>query len=78
VNKPAQANPNGFQNNGEKNQSLSCVGIATFHNSVAPADAFQPECICVRETELNLALRPPATGELLQPLPKPTRHQRNS
>jgi hypothetical protein len=37
ANKPAQANPIGIQNKGEKNQSLSCVGIAHFQSSKAPA-----------------------------------------
>jgi hypothetical protein len=53
ANKPAQGNPIGIQNKGEKNQSLSCVGIAHFQNSKAPTYALQPECICVRKTELG-------------------------
>jgi hypothetical protein len=78
ANKPAQANPIGIQNKGEKNQSLSCVGIAHFQNSVAPAYALQPERIRVRKTELGSALCDSSSGEILQSLPKPTQHQRNS
>lgn len=59
ANKPAQANPKGIQNKGGKNQSLSCVGIAHFQNSVAPAYALQPECICIRKTELGSAFCDP-------------------
>ena len=77
VNKPAQANPIGIQNRGEKNQSLSCVGIATFQNSIRPACSLQPERICVRETELDAAVCDPLTVELLQSPLKPVRHQRN-
>ena len=78
VNKPAQTNPIGIQNKGEKNQSLSCVGIPHFQNSIPPAFALQPERICVRKTELGSAFCDPATGEILEPLPKPKQHQRNS
>ena len=78
ANKPAQANPIGFQNKGEKNQSLSCVGIAHFKNSLAPAYALQPERIRVRKTELGSAFCDSATGEILESLPKPIQHRRNS
>lgn len=78
ANKPAKANPIGIQNKGEKNQSLSCVGIAHFKNSVAPAYVLQPECICVRKTELGSAFSDSASGEILQSLPKAVQRQRNS
>ncbi len=67
VNEPAQANPIGIQNRGEKNQSLSCVGIATFQNSITPACSLQPECICDHETELDAAVCDPLTVEFLRP-----------
>ena len=66
ANNPAQANPIGIQNNGEKHRSLSCVGIAHFHNSIEPSYAPKPESICVRETELDPVLCDPTNGELLQ------------
>ena len=78
ANKLAQANPIGIQNKGEKNQSLSCVGIAHFQNSIASTYGHQPEDLRVRETQLNLALCDPFTGELLQSLPKPVQRQRKS
>jgi len=77
LNKLAQANPKGIQNKGEKNQSLSCVGIAPFQNRIAPAYGQQTEGLCVRETELSLAICDPLTGELIQSLHKPTQHQSN-
>jgi len=77
LNKLAQANPKGIQNKGEKNQSLSCVGIAPFQNRIAPAYGHQTEGLCVRETELSLAICDPLTGELIQSLHKPTQHQSN-
>ena len=76
--KPLQANTIGIQNKGEKNQSLSCVGIAHFQNSIASTYGHQPEGLRVRETQLNLALCDPLTGELLQSLPKPVQRQRKS
>ena len=77
VNEPAQANPIGIQNRGEKNQSLSCVGIATFQNSITPACSLQPECICDHETELDAAVCDPLTVEFLRSQLKPVRHQKN-
>ena len=74
ANKPAQANPKGIQNKGEKNQSLSRVGIAHFQNSIASAYALQPECIYARETESDAALCDPVTDALLH---KPVQHQVN-
>jgi hypothetical protein len=78
VNKPAQANPIGIQNKGGKNQSLSCVGIASFQNSISPAYGHNREGHCFRETEFSLASCDPATGELLQAPHIPKQHQRNS
>jgi hypothetical protein len=77
ANKPAQTNPIGIQNKGEKNQSLSCVGIPHFQNSVPPAVALQPERICVRKPGLDPALCVPESDELLQPLLTPVQHQEN-
>ena len=77
ANKPAQTNPIGIQNKGEKNQSLSCVGIPHFQNSIPPAFALQPERICVRKPELDPALCVPEAGELLQPLLTPVQRQEN-
>jgi hypothetical protein len=74
--KPLQANTIGIQNKGEKNQSLSCVGIAHFPNSIEPSYAHQPESICVRETELDPVLCDPATGELLQFQLEPIQQQK--
>jgi hypothetical protein len=74
--KPLQANTIGIQNKGEKNQSLYCVGITHFQNSIASTYGHQPEGLRVRETQLNLALCDPLTGELLQSLPKPVQRQR--
>ena len=78
TNKPVQANPIGIQNKGEKYQSLSCVGFATFQNRMQSAFALQTEYIFVREAKYNLAIRDPVTGELLQAPDKPTQHQKNS
>ena len=78
VNKPAQANPIGIQNKGEKHRSLSCVGIAPFQSNIEPSYALKPESICVRETELGPALCDPVTGERLQSLLEPLKHRRNA
>ena len=78
ANKPAQANPKGIQNKGQKYQSLSCVGIAPFQNSIAPAYALQPEGLCVRQTELGSAFCDPPTGEIHQSLLKAVQRQSNS
>jgi hypothetical protein len=78
VNKPSQANPGGIQNNSDKNQSLSCVGIANFANSIAPACALQTECIFAHETELDSALCNPVNGEPLQSMLKPEQHQKSA
>ncbi len=76
ANNPAQANPIGFKNKGEKHRSLSCVGIAHFPDSIEPSYAHQPESICVRETELDPVLCDPATGELLQFQLEPIQQQK--
>ena len=77
VNKPAQANPIGIQNKGEKHRSLSCVGIAHFQNSIEPSYAPKPESICILKPELDSTLCDPVTGELLQFQLEPTQQQKN-
>ena len=78
VNKPAQANPIGIQNKGEKHRSLSCVGIAHFQNSIEPSYAPKPESICILKPELDSTLCDPVTGERLQSLLEPLKHRRNA
>ncbi len=74
--KLAQANPIGIQKKGEKNQSLSCVGIAHSQHSNTPADPSQIEVTRVRESELDLSVYDPKTGEYCPPLLKPAHHQK--
>lgn len=76
ANKLAQANPIGIQNKGEKHQSLSCVGIAHSQHSNTPADPSQIEVTRVRESELDLSVYDPKTGEYCPPLLKPAHHQK--
>ena len=76
ANNPAQANPIGIQNNGEKHRSLSCVGIAHFQNSIEPSYAPKPESICILKPELDSTLCDPVTGELLQFQLEPIQHQK--
>ena len=62
ANKPAQANPIGIQNEGKKNQSLSCVGIAHSQHNNTPAESAHIEATCVFESELDFSVYDPKTG----------------
>lgn len=77
VSKPAQANPLGIQNKGEKSQSLSCVGIAHLHHTREP-DSGRIEVTRIRESELDSSAYDLETGEFYQPPPKPAKHQKQA
>lgn len=63
ANKPAQANPIGFQNRRYEDQSLSCVGIATSQNKMTSTYPSQSERICMRDTEPAEHLQPSLNSE---------------